>query len=199
MRKSIIAALIVTLISMPFVFASADDAGLKKSGLELRITPYVFGMYDFYNGHNIANARDFTTTECGLSLGVGYKVMATKWLSVDIDSDYTLMVKDKSLIPDGKIVHYADAMAGLTFHTPSESVDAYIGLLCGALYQHNVDLNTFSFAAGVKAGAVFPVSEHMAMGIEARALGSYLPDSDSLYNSITALIDSCTAVIEWRF
>lgn len=54
MRKSIIAALIVTLISMPFVFASADDTGLNKSGLELRITPYVFGMYDFYNGHNIA-------------------------------------------------------------------------------------------------------------------------------------------------
>ena len=72
----------------------------KKISIRLIASPYSIGIYDFFNGHNIPDARYLTITNYGLSADgeVGYQVNSN--ILIYLGAGYGYQMKKETIIPN---------------------------------------------------------------------------------------------------
>lgn len=197
MRKLLI--ILIVLVAAFSLFASGNDTDERYNSLSVRLTPYSIGLFDFYNGHDVENARYFTYSGYGMTVGLDYSYRILDWLSADIDTSYRMILKKSTTIPNAKDVHYIDMLAGVSFYLPYDRMEAYLGLLLGGVMQHNYDRTNLTFGFGAKCGMSFALTDSLWLGFDIRSVVSYTSDDDSLYRSFSYLIDTASLTAAWRF
>ncbi|MGN0907528.1 MAG: hypothetical protein ACI4NM_10300, partial [Bullifex sp.] len=81
----------------------------KKISIRLTASPYSIGIYDFFNGHDIPDARYLTVTNYGLSADgeVGYQINSN--ILLYMGAGYGYQMKKETVIPDAFRVSYIKA------------------------------------------------------------------------------------------
>ena len=172
----------------------------KKISIRLTLSPYSIGIYDFFNGHNIPDARYLTITNYGLSADgeVGYQVNNN--ILLYLGADYGYQMKKETIIPDAFKVTYLKGYVGLDLrfikvNNFSSSLGVFTGLMMG------VNANTYSINSllGARLRCDYTLNKHLSFGLQTRLTASYSKAEDKLYSSITYLIDLVSLSLDMRF
>ena len=161
---------------------------------------YTLGIYDFFNGHDIDNAKYFTTSEYGLNNGIGYSTSLTRSLDMEFEVNAINILKKESVLPNGNNVNYIQITAGTSLHKRFGIADFYAGIFLGSVSGFNLCTEDLTGTAGIKLGVDLSIGRTpLSIGFQSRMSMLYLYSDDSLYESMTYLIDPVSLVMKWRF
>ena len=172
----------------------------KKISIRLTASPYSIGIYDFFNGHNIPDARYLTITNYGLSADgeVGYQVN-NNILSY-LGAGYGYQMKKETIIPNAFKVSYFKAHLGLDLRFIKVSkFSSSLGVFAGGMMGINAGQYNISSILGGRIRFDYYLNSHLSLGLQTRFTASYLPANDPLYKSMTYLIDPLTLSLDVRF
>lgn len=171
----------------------------KKISIRLTASPYSIGIYDFFNGHDIPDARYLTVTNYGLSADgeIGYQINSNILLYVG--SGYGYQMKKETIIPDAFRVSYIKAYAGLDLRfLRTGKFSSSLGVFAGGMMGINAGVYNISSILGGRLRFDYHLNPHLSLGLQTRFTASYLPADDPLYKSMTYLIDPVTLSLDVR-
>ena len=172
----------------------------KKISIRLTASPYSIGIYDFFNGHNIPDARYLTITNYGLSADgeVGYQVNNN--ILIYLGAGYGYQMKKETIIPNAFKVSYFKAYVGLDLRFIKVSkFSSSLGVFAGGMMGINAGQYNISSILGGRIRFDYYLNSHLSLGLQTRFSASYLPANDPLYKSMTYLIDPLTLSLDVRF
>ena len=172
----------------------------KKISIRLTASPYSIGIYDFFNGHNIPDARYLTITNYGLSADgeVGYQVNNN--ILIYLGAGYGYQMKKETIIPNAFKVSYFKAYVGLDLRFIKVSkFSSSLGVFAGGMMGINAGQYNISSILGGRIRFDYYLNSHLSLGLQTRFTASYLPANDPLYKSMTYLIDPLTLSLDVRF
>ena len=158
------------------------------------------GFFDFFNGHGTASSKALTISKYGLSadLEIGWYVIDN--LRLYIGGSYAFTDKKETVIPDANRVHFAEAYLGLDVKIVRFSdFSLNAGLFSGALFSFNAGYMDISSILGARIGLDYAITDNFIIGIQTGVTASYLDNEDSLYKSMTYLLDTVALTFETRF
>lgn len=176
----------------------------KRSAISIRLNlaPYSSAIYDFYNGHNIEEARTLMGTTYGASSSIELDWYLLDNLRVYPEVGYSFVLKAQTTIPKQYAVHYIKAGGGIDFLVGiTESTNLYAGLFGFAVVDiNNNQRSNVKPYLGTRLGFETKIADSMYLGAMARVTaGLYIIDKDSLYNSLTLLIDPASISLRYEF
>ena len=172
----------------------------KKISIRLTASPYSVGIYDFFNGHNIPDARYLTITNYGLSADgeVGYQVNNN--ILLYLGAGYGYQMKKETIIPNAFKVSYFKAYVGLDLRfIKVGKFSSSLGVFAGGMMGINAGQYNISSILGGRIRFDYYLNSHLSLGLQTRFSASYLPANDPLYKSMTYLIDPLTLSLDVRF
>ena len=172
----------------------------KKISIRLTASPYSIGIYDFFNGHNIPEARYLTITNYGLSADgeVGYQVNNN--ILIYLGAGYGYQMKKETIIPNAFKVSYFKAYVGLDLRfIRVGKLSSSLGVFAGGMMGINAGQYNISSILGGRIRFDYYLNSHLSLGLQTRFSASYLPANDPLYKSMTYLIDPLTLSLDVRF
>ena len=172
----------------------------KKISIRLTLSPYSIGIYDFFNGHNIPDARYLTITNYGLSADgeVGYQVNNN--ILLYLGAGYGYQMKKETIIPNAFKVSYFKAYVGLDLRfIRVGKLSSSLGVFAGGMMGINAGQYNISSILGGRIRFDYYLNSHLSLGLQTRFSASYLPANDPLYKSMTYLIDPLTLSLDVRF
>ena len=172
----------------------------KKISIRLTASPYSIGIYDFFNGHNIPEARYLTITNYGLSADgeVGYQVNNN--ILIYLGAGYGYQMKKETIIPNAFKVSYFKAYVGLDLRfIRLGKFSSSLGVFAGGMMGINAGQYNISSILGGRIRFDYYLNSHLSLGLQTRFTASYLPANDPLYKSMTYLIDPLTLSLDVRF
>ncbi len=172
----------------------------KKISIRLTLSPYSIGIYDFFNGHNIPDARYLTITNYGLSADgeVGYQVNNN--ILLYLGAGYGYQMKKETIIPNAFRVSYLKALVGLDLRfIKVGKFSSSLGVFAGGMMGINAGVYNISSILGGRIRFDYYLNSHLSLGLQTRFTASYLSANDPLYKSMTYLIDPLTLSLNVRF
>ncbi|MDY5931283.1 MAG: hypothetical protein SPJ34_04545, partial [Candidatus Ornithospirochaeta sp.] len=163
-------------------------------------SPLTIGIFDFFNGHHIEDARYLTVTDIGFSADNELAWRVAPAVSLYASVGYSYVRKKQTVIPNAFTVHYFKALCGMDirlFGIGRFSMDA--GLSAGMALHFNASSFNASSIAGLRLRADYRISGMLSAGLQSTAYFAYLPSEDPLYKSMTYLIDALSVSFEVRF
>ena len=168
--------------------------------ITLTASPYSIGIYDFFNGHNIPDARYLTITNYGLSADgeVGYQVNNN--ILLYLGAGYGYQMKKETIIPNAFRVSYLKALVGLDLRfIKVGKFSSSLGVFAGGMMGINAGVYNISSILGGRIRFDYHLNSHLSLGLQTRFTASYLSANDPLYKSMTYLIDPLTLSLDVRF
>lgn len=184
-------------------YSVSVDTNVRKSNpfsIRATFSPLTFGFFDFFNGHGTASSKALTISKYGLSadLEIGWYVIDN--LRLYIGGSYAFTDKKETVIPDANRVHFAEAYLGLDVKIVRFSdFSLNAGLFSGALFSFNAGYMDISSILGARIGLDYAITDNFIIGIQTGVTASYLDNEDSLYKSMTYLLDTVALTFETRF
>lgn len=158
------------------------------------------GIYDFYNGHEIEDAKYLTITKPGFSLGFGFGYGVAKhiWLTMGYRC-YSLW-KTETVIPSGYYVSHHIASLGMDIRSSLSSKAAFVaGLYAGCMMSTNAGKYSISAVVGIDCGFEFEIDEILFFRLGTGFATSYQHSDERLYRSMTYIFDGLTSGLALRF
>ncbi len=185
---------------------TADEADtitkkkIPKSSLRFTISPFPIGIYDFYNGHNIPNARYLTCAPFGFGVKADYGFYCTERLRLNLEYSYTVLFRYKHIIPNEEMVQYHKIIAGVEYALIKDNVFSLManlngGVLLGVIAD-KFDINSI---IGTGISASWAITNALSMGITSSVSFSFSKHSDPLYNSMSYIVEPISVFAEVRF
>ena len=148
-----------------------------------------YGIFDFYNGHHIEDARYLITTDPGFSLGLELALSCgERWRLYGLYS-YTRENKKTTVIPDAFMVEHHQFSLGTDMLFPIKSWRLFVG----PSLKYSVDINGGYWSPSVfldtRGGFEYFLTEKVYVGIETGLSLAYNSAEDPLMRSLTYLID----------
>ena len=172
----------------------------RPLSLSIDVAPYSAGIFYFYNGHYIDNARTLMGTIYGISAGIELDWRVLPNLRFYPEVGYSYEMKIQTVIPKRQDMHYIKAGGGLDcLFSISEKTDVYLGLSGGAMAHINNNRMSIAPYFGSRFGLNYNLSSHIALGAFARVSASFLNTTEYLYNSVTLLIDPVSLTVSYVF
>ncbi len=176
----------------------------KRSCLSLRVNlaPYSSAVFDFYNSHDIEEARTLMGTTYGASTSIELDWYLLDNLRVYPEVGYSFVLKAQTVIPKQYAVHYIKAGGGIDYLVGiTEKTNLYAGLFgYGIVDINNTERSNPKPYFGVRCGFETKIADALYIGAMARVTaGLYIIEKDSLYNSITLLIDPASISLRYEF
>ena len=168
--------------------------------LSLNLAPYSAGIFYFYNGHYIDNARTLMGTIYGLSTGIELDWRVLPSLRLYPEVGYSYEMKIQTVIPKRQDMHYIKAGGGVDFlFAISDKADLFLGAFGGAMAHINNNKMSIAPYFGSRFGLDYELSSHITLGAFARVSASFLNTTEYLYNSMTLLIDPVSLSLSYVF
>lgn len=148
-----------------------------------------YGIFDFYNGHHIEDARYLTTTDSGFSLGLELALpLGERWRLYGLYS-YSRENKKTTVIPDAFMVEHHQFGLGIDMLFPIKSWRLFVG----PSLKYSVDINggywSPSVFLGTRGGVEYFLTEKVYVGMETGLSLAYNSAEDPLMRSLTYLIN----------
>ena len=172
----------------------------RKYSIRLTASPYSIGIYDFYNGHSIPDARYLTITNYGLSADAELGYHSGSSIFMYAGAGYGYQMKKETIIPYAFMVSYVKAYAGfdLKFLSAGQFSSSF-GVFAGGMIGINAGVYNISSILGGRIRLDYRITDGLSLGLQTRFTASYLPAKDPLYRSMTYLIDPVTLSLDMRF
>ena len=171
----------------------------NRFGVRAFISPYSLAIYDFYNGHDVKDAKFLTFSDYAAALDIEL-FWKTPWpLALHLDAGYTFALKSETVIPDAMDVHYVRLGGGLDSVIANEKLSFAFGVIGGELIAFNAEhWNPGSYLGG-RLLLEFNLSDKLLLGCQSRVAVSYQKASDPLMSSLTWMVDPLALSITYRF
>ena len=148
-----------------------------------------YGIFDFYNGHHIEDARYLTMTDPGFSLGVELALpLGGRWRIYGLYS-YARENKKTTVMPDAFMVEHHQFGLGIDVRFPIKSWRLFVG----SNLQYSVDINggywSPSVFLGIRGGVEYFLTDKIYVGMETGLSLAYNSAEDPLMRSLTYLIN----------
>ncbi len=169
--------------------------------LRLNIAPYSSAVYFFYEGHYIDKARTLMGTIYGVSTSIELDWTPFSFMRIYPEFGYAYEMKIQTVIPKQQDMQYIKGGAGIDFLLGvSEKSDIYLGGLGGALMHINNKKYNITPYFGARLGLDTKITDNLTLGAFARVTAAFLPvEDDTLYSSLTLLIDPLSLTLSWNF
>lgn len=168
--------------------------------LRISFSPFSSADYYFYNGHQINEARTLMGTIYGLSGDIEGDFTVGNALRLYADIGYSMVVKIQTVLPKERAVHYFKFGAGADWVNPAGySGDVYLGLFGGGLVHINNREYTLTPYYGLRGGYEYSLTEHLTIGAMIRVSAAILNADESIYDSLTLLVDPLNLTISYTF
>lgn len=178
-----------------------DSVNMKKSyfGVRVNLSPYSLAIYDFYNGHDIKDAKFLTMTNYSAALDTELFWKSPWPFALHLDAGYTFALKSETVIPNAKDVHYVRLGGGLDCVLANKKLSFAFGVLGGELITFNANRwNPGSYLGG-RLLLEFNLSDNLLLGCQSRVMVSHQKTSDPLMSSLTWMVDPVALSITYRF
>ena len=174
----------------------------KPLSISLRInsSPYILAAYSFYNGHSIEGAKDRLRSVYGCSFGVEADFTIYDAVRLYQDSEYTLSVKEDTVIPGERNVHYVKLGGGLDLTASvTNRISVYVGYAAGALFHINNNKANVTAYCSARLGMEYILTGHLTAGAFTRADLAYSNTRNRLTDSVTVLFNPVSVSLSYMF
>ena len=169
--------------------------------IKVVVAPYSLALYRFYNGYNTTSTRTKTNSVYGFAGSVEFGIAPLKWLRPYLEAGYKLAIKQETIIPGQKNVHYVKGGIGVdfTFDVLQKST-LYAGLFGGAMAHINNNKANITPYFGARFGYDYAISDSFLIGALSRvSFALFIENSGSLMNSLTVLLEPVAITLTYKF
>ena len=171
----------------------------KQYVIRFGLSAASFGLYDFYNGHDIENAKYLTVTQPGIGICADVGYLKNNNLEFNLGYKVFLLNKKETVLPDAFMVTNQIVKVGVNYHIPiTESVAFKTGIDAGVMFSLNAQKYSIAPILGAGFGFDFTASDSFALSLSTGCSFAYNHSSDRLYRSMSYLLDGITFSIEKR-
>ena len=176
-----------------------EQKKVSHFGMRAALSPYSIDIFDFYNGHHVADARFLTHTSYSTSIDTEF-YYRTPWpLSLHLDAGYNLGIKKETVERNAYDVHFIRLGGGIDGVVANEKLSFSFGILGGEMISFNADSwNSGSYLGG-RLLLEFNITESLLLGLQSKATVSYQKTRDPLLSSLTWIVDPVSLTIAYRF
>ncbi len=194
----------------------------------LAVGPYSVALYRFFNGYETASSKTKTDSKYACSVTAEFDFDILSWLRLYPEVGYSFVVKESTVIPGQRNVHYIKAGAGVDFtlraasSTASATANAtanasavnanttntsknntstsvYLGILGGVMGHINNNKASITPYFGARTGLDFKVSQHLYIGTMTRVtFALFVGRTQNLMNSMTVLVDPLSITLTYK-
>lgn len=162
--------------------------------ISLNYSPLSLGYYDFYNAHNIENARYLTKTKNGffnIGLDFGYRVSNN--FTLLLSYDYNRFERIDFVIPNTDIANHHTISAGVLYSfLHFGPFDTSLSLLGGVLLSESASKLSYAPVIESSIGLGYEIAESFKVSLSTGVKVSYQHNSEKLYKSMTYIFDALT-------
>ncbi len=169
--------------------------------LRLNVAPYSSAVYYFYEGHYIDKARTLMGTIYGVSTSIELDWAPFSFLRLYPEFGYAYVMKIQTVIPKEQDMQYIKGGFGFDgLINVSDRSDIYLGALGGIMAHINNKKYNIAPYFGARLGFETTLGDHITLGAFARVTASFLTvEDDTLYSSVTLLVDPVCLTLSWSF
>ena len=174
----------------------------KPLGISLRInsSPYTLAAYSFYNGHSIEGAKDTLRSVYGCSFDMEADFTIYDKVRLYPEAGYTLSVKEETVIPGERNVHYVRLGGGLDLTLSlTDRISVYLGYAAGALFHINNNKANVTPYCSARLGMEYILTGHLTLGAFTRADLAYSNTRNRLTDSVTVLFNPVSVSLSYMF
>lgn len=172
----------------------------KNFVLRLMFGAPSFGIYDFYNGHNIKDAKAFTVDYPGVGASVEFGYLINRIIEFDLGYSYSFINRADTVIQGGNVINNHSFQLGMTIHIPiTGRFGISTAISGGALLAENAGSFSVSPVLGTRLSLDWITSDSLTLSLGTKALFSYNHSNERLYRSMSYIIDGATLAIDMRF
>ena len=190
----------------------------------LAVGPYSVALYRFFNGYETASSKTKTDSKYACSVTAEFDFDILSWLRLYPEVGYSFVVKESTVIPGQRNVHYIKAGAGMDFtlraadgtgakarasssatanttitSKNNTSTSVYLGILGGVMGHINNNKASITPYFGARAGLDFKVSQHLYIGTMTRVtFALFVGRTSNLMNSMTVLVDPLSITLTYK-
>ena len=190
----------------------------------LAVGPYSVALYRFFNGYETASSKTKTDSKYACSVTAEFDFDILSWLRLYPEVGYSFVVKESTVIPGQRNVHYIKAGAGVDFtlraadgtgakdtanasattnttitSKNNTSTSAYLGILGGVMGHINNNKASITPYFGARTGLDFKVSQHLYIGTMTRVtFALFVGRTSDLMNSMTVLVDPLSITLTYK-
>ena len=190
----------------------------------LAVGPYSVALYRFFNGYETASSKTKTDSKYACSVTAEFDFDILSWLRLYPEVGYSFVIKESTVIPGQRNVHYIKAGAGVDFtlratdgtgakasatatasantsitSKNNTSTSVYLGILGGVMGHINNNKASITPYFGARAGLDFKVSEHLSVGTMTRVtFALFVGRTSNLMNSMTVLVDPLSITLTYK-
>ncbi len=169
--------------------------------LRLNVAPYSSAVYYFYEGHYIDKARTLMGTIYGVSTSLELDWTPFSFLRLYPEFGYAYVMKIQTVIPKEQDMQYIKGGFGLDgIVKVSDRSDIYLGALGGVMAHINNKKYNIAPYFGARLGFETTLGNHITLGAFSRVTASFLTvEDDTLYSSVTLLVDPVCLTLSYNF
>lgn len=190
----------------------------------LAVGPYSVALYRFFNGYETASSKTKTDSKYACSVTAEFDFDILSWLRLYPEVGYSFVVKESTVIPGQRNVHYIKAGAGVDFtlraadgtgakarasssatanttitSKNNTSTSVYLGILGGVMGHINNNKASITPYFGARTGLDFKVSQHLYIGTMTRVtFALFVGRTSNLMNSMTVLVDPLSITLTYK-
>ena len=192
----------------------------------LAVGPYSVALYRFFNGYETASSKTKTDSKYACSVTAEFDFDILSWLRLYPEVGYIFVIKESTVIPGQRNVHYIKAGAGVDFtlraadgtgatanasatatasanttitSKNNTSTSVYLGILGGVMGHINNNKASITPYFGARTGLDFRVSEHLSVGTMTRVtFALFVGRTSNLMNSMTVLVDPLSITLTYK-
>ncbi len=137
----------------------------------------------------------------GVSTGIELDWTPFSFLRIYPEFGYAYEMKIQTVIPKQQDMQYIKAGGGIDYLLSlSDKRDIYIGAFGGVMWHINNNKYNTSPYFGSRLGLDVSIIEHLTLGAFTRVTASFLTvEDDTLYSSMTLLVDPVSLTLSWDF
>ena len=149
-----------------------------------------YGLYDFYNGHEIEGARYLMGTKPSFAADIEADLVIGRHFRIYADLSYARERKNETIIPDAFVVEHRQYGGGFDVLFPiKDELRPYIGININKSKDINAGYYSLSTFYGVRMGLDYFINESIYVGLSSGVKLAHNDDLDPLYRSYTFLMD----------
>ncbi len=137
----------------------------------------------------------------GVSTSLEFDWTPFSFLRLYPEFGYAYEMKIQTVIPKEQDMQYIKGGLGVDYLiSVSDRSDIYLGALGGVMAHINNNKYNIAPYFGARLGLETKITENLTLGAFARVTASFLTvEDDTMYSSVTLLIDPVSLTLSWRF